>query len=60
MSPTDIESHYHQELDYLTKISLSVLRSPDIIRAGYFSRDGSPAPGMDPAPRTRWDVSTQD
>ena len=42
---------YPQELDFLTKVSLSVLRSPDPrLRA----RIGG---GLDQAPRNRWEVS---
>ena len=42
---------YSQELDFLTKVSLSVLRSPDPrLRA----RIGG---GLDQAPRNRWEVS---
>jgi len=48
----ELDTHYNQELDYLTKISLSMMRSPDLGRQRY---PGSPGPGMDQAPRTRWD-----
>ena len=50
----ELDTHYNQELDYLTKISLSMMRSPELARQRY---PGSPGPGMDQAPRTRWDVS---
>ena len=56
LSGAELDTHYTQELDDLTKISLSMMRSPELTHTG--SRfPGSPGPGMDPAPRTRWDVS---
>jgi len=48
----ELETHFNQELDYLTKISLSMMRSPELARQRY---PRSPGPGMDQAPRTRWD-----
>ena len=52
LTPTELESHYSSELDYLTKLSMSLVTGANIIKQRI-----SISPGMDQAPRNRWDVS---
>lgn len=47
LTPSDLESHLDHELDLLTKISII---SPDLIHHKF-----AMSPGLDQAPRNRWD-----
>ena len=63
LTPSELESHYSTELDFLAKISLSVLRSPEtreMVRHRFAVNNLSPGShgGLaEQAPRNRWDVS---
>ena len=63
LTPAELESHYSSELDFLAKISLSVLRSPEtreMVRHRFAVNNISPGShgGLaEQAPRNRWDVS---
>ena len=63
LTPAELESHYSTELDFLAKISLSVLRSPEtreMVRHRFAVNNLSPGShgGLaEQAPRNRWDVS---
>ena len=49
LTPSDLETHLEHEMDLLSKISIL---SPDIIHHKF-----AMSPGLDQAPRNRWDVS---
>ena len=60
LTPSELESHYSTELDFLAKISLSVLRSPEtreMVRHRFAVNNLSPGGLAEQAPRNRWDVS---
>ena len=49
LTPSDLETHLEHELELLAKISII---SPDLIHHKF-----AMSPGLDQAPRNRWDVS---
>ena len=53
LTPEELPGHFTQELDMLTKLTLSMIRSsPDLVKQRF-----SFSPGMEHAPRNRWEVS---
>ena len=75
LRPSELEMHFSQELEYLTKLSAAIsanhrnvqqqqqgFKSPNSVDGSPFhpgAKAMSPRNPMEVAPRSRWDVSTE-